>query len=304
MPGLPPAGVGAPEAGRKLAAAGRGRGGDDPGPWAALSVPHGKQPAELHDILSDLASRAGAPPADPTPRPRRMPGPRAAEARQDRDAVAEYVLQAERILFEDKQTCQECHEYFPPNPGALRAGRAPDFTIAAPRVPDVWLTQAFFNHKSHLPPVADCRRCHPGPTPERDGTDNPTATATSEAVMLPGIKTCRQCHAPAGPVARSGGVAARHDCVECHNYHDREPSGAGPGHPGAGRARRGARGASTSMARGGPGPGPGRGADGRAVNPRRRLSRLAPAQRWFYDRSYGCGGGAPALASARVPQSG
>jgi hypothetical protein len=48
-------------------------------------------------------------------------------------------------------------------------------------------------------------------------------------ILIPGIRTCLECHGPSvtqGDRPRGG---ARTDCVECHWYHpDREPHGEPP----------------------------------------------------------------------------
>jgi hypothetical protein len=53
-----------------------------------------------------------------------------------------------------------------------------------------------------------CTGCH---------ADAATSKLTSD-VLLPGIKTCRQCHTSEAPHPQ--GAADAH-CSECHVYHDR-----------------------------------------------------------------------------------
>ena len=36
--------------------------------------------------------------------------------------------------------------------------------------------------------------------------------------MIPKVDNCKSCHAPAATFGHSGGV--RHDCAECHRYHN------------------------------------------------------------------------------------
>ena len=49
-----------------------------------------------------------------------------------------------------------------------------------------------------------------------DGSPNAEASRTKDDVMLPGIGTCVECHAPLSH--ERGG--ARFDCAECHRYHN------------------------------------------------------------------------------------
>ena len=86
-------------------------------------------------------------------------------------------------------------------------------------VPDVWLVHARFSHALHR--QIDCRACHASGYAllEDDKTVNPIASEHTADILLPGIETCRRCHAPAATKngTRRGGV--RYRCV-IDRYHN------------------------------------------------------------------------------------
>jgi hypothetical protein len=104
------------------------------------------------------------------------------------------VKNIERILYPEKQTCRECHRY------DLQNNRTVPKTIEPPHVPEIWLQRALFNHTAHR--ALKCTQCH----------EMAETSDKSDDVLIPGIKTCVECHAP--------GKGARFDCTECHRYHD------------------------------------------------------------------------------------
>jgi predicted CXXCH cytochrome family protein len=68
-----------------------------------------------------------------------------------------------------------------------------------------WLPLAKFSHEAHG--AVQCERCHAART-----------AASSEAVLLPSIETCRDCHA--GERAAHGKVSS--PCLLCHDFHHAE----------------------------------------------------------------------------------
>jgi nitrate/TMAO reductase-like tetraheme cytochrome c subunit len=136
------------------------------------------------------------------------------EAEPVRKAIRNKVRSAEQLLF-SANTCGKCHTY-----ETSKKGAAPRIKPAA--IKDVWLENARFSHKAHR--AADCRACHARAYP-----DSKDASDLSSDVMIPGIDTCLQCHAPptqAGGKLRGG---ARFDCTECHRYHNGDHSREGVG---------------------------------------------------------------------------
>lgn len=121
----------------------------------------------------------------------------------------DHVRRGENYLFLGKTTCGECHTYEPED--------GPPRTVVPPNVREVWFEHARFNHAAHR--AVDCKSCHAGAE----------GSASAKDVLVPGIENCKQCHSPRrqtehGPV---GGV--RHDCVECHSYHNGDRPLQGPG---------------------------------------------------------------------------
>ena len=90
-------------------------------------------------------------------------------------------------------------------------------------IPLVWQPKARFNHAAHR--AWECAACHAGAT----------SSTSSADILLPSMETCQACHGPAGNKVAVAGQAiaggARHDCVECHAYHQGSGGLAGPGNP-------------------------------------------------------------------------
>lgn len=106
-------------------------------------------------------------------------------------------------------------------------------------IPLVWQPKARFNHAAHR--SWECAACHAGAT----------SSTSSADILLPSVETCHACHGPAGSKVDTVGQViaggARHDCVECHAYHQGSGDLAGPGS----RAWADPRGADTRRATGG-----------------------------------------------------
>ncbi len=122
----------------------------------------------------------------------------------------------ERYLYERKDAgCLHCHESPPTSSSGL-----PE--IVPPAIPSRWFTHATFSHEKH--------KALPRPTGATSGRENcischqqaEESIATAD-VLLPGIETCRTCHAPprGSGADIQGGAAYR--CVFCHTYHRPPP---------------------------------------------------------------------------------
>jgi predicted CXXCH cytochrome family protein len=111
--------------------------------------------------------------------------------------VDRYVRRTGEVLFNGQGGCRYCHTI----------GKAADVaTLTAPvlertAVPARWWDHAVFRHDAHR--MLRCTECH----------DAKNSKKASD-VLLPGIDTCLKCH------DAKAQVQARHDCVECHVYHD------------------------------------------------------------------------------------
>jgi hypothetical protein len=126
--------------------------------------------------------------------------------------IAKRVYDAEQLLW--RKTCSQCHvmtyrseSRTHEEPPWLRESPAdiltnpifPDIPIAAD--PRRRLPHAKFDHDAHR--GFSCLSCHKKAL---------TSTGISD-VLLPGIATCKTCHAP-------GPEHAESRCFECHTYHD------------------------------------------------------------------------------------
>ena len=114
-------------------------------------------------------------------------------ARDAREWVGFRVDEAEDLLW--RKTCKECHTL---NAGA---GRLPE--IAKSNITTRWMPHAEFRHDSHR--MMTCESCHTRATSSHETSD----------VLLPSIKTCRECHRSQGPTKEF----AEGRCFECHQYH-------------------------------------------------------------------------------------
>jgi hypothetical protein len=98
-----------------------------------------------------------------------------------------------------RSTCGECHVTIPP-----AAGQPNDaWRIAPVFVPDRYMPSSLFRHASHA--TSTCQNCHAA------------ATSNLGAIsLLPGIGTCRACHA--GEAAPASRISS--SCASCHRFHD------------------------------------------------------------------------------------
>jgi hypothetical protein len=129
--------------------------------------------------------------------------------------VAERTAEGEDLLW--RKTCKQCHALSTAErergtrilQSNRRSDEPPDSGTSAGRLPEIarasvtlqWMPHAKFDHDAHR--GFSCVGCHEKAL---------NSTVTSD-VLLPGIATCRACHAP-------GPEHAESRCFECHTYHD------------------------------------------------------------------------------------
>ena len=128
--------------------------------------------------------------------------------------VIERTADAELLLW--RKTCAQCHllsarfsdgETPSQNAPWLRTAEGnrsilrPLPEIVPAYVAQGWMPHARFDHDAHR--GFSCVNCHAKAL---------TSTESSE-ILLPGIETCKKCHAP-------GPEHAESRCFECHTYHD------------------------------------------------------------------------------------
>ncbi len=106
--------------------------------------------------------------------------------------VAERVVEAEQLLW--NKTCKQCHALNFPTSAALPVVAKSNITVR-------WMPHAVFDHDQHG--MLTCATCHGAALTSQETAD----------VLLPGIRTCQECHHP-------GAEAAESRCFECHAYHD------------------------------------------------------------------------------------
>jgi hypothetical protein len=109
--------------------------------------------------------------------------------------------------------CGKCHELA--GEGGTEAAQ-----IARLATPPVWFPHARFSHVAHR--GVTCASCHPGTGAAYFGDG---WTAEKEPIRIAGVESCRQCHGPRRNVTDAGGArqtvgGVRHDCADCHRYHN------------------------------------------------------------------------------------
>ena len=106
--------------------------------------------------------------------------------------VAERVAESEDLLW--RKTCLLCHTL------VFSAG-APLPVTAKSNITSRWYPHAVFSHQDHR--FVKCLECHAAAAKSKETAD----------ILLPGIRTCEQCH-------HKGQESAESRCFECHTYHD------------------------------------------------------------------------------------
>jgi hypothetical protein len=140
-------------------------------------------PAELREVREPARDLTG------------KPIPAAVRVYTPNEWIATRISDAEELLW--RKTCKQCH--------ALSTGVGAEqnnLPVVEPaRTIAKWMPHARFDHDAHR--GFACTGCHEKAL---------SSTETSD-VLLPGIATCKTCHAP-------GPEHAESRCFECHTYHD------------------------------------------------------------------------------------
>ena len=164
-------------------------------------LPHG-HPGEVAGRVAGYYARAVLagesffrPPADLFRKPGAPPDPPPA-----RDAALVSAMTAQAMASSiARSACGECHTVNPPAAGADAAA----WTVAPVMVPDSYQPSTKFSHAAHA--ASACTLCHAA-----------SASDGGPTLLLPGIETCRTCHA--GEAGAAQRVAST--CVFCHRFHD------------------------------------------------------------------------------------
>jgi hypothetical protein len=184
-------------------------------------VPHDK-PQVLHAFLvRTFREYIAAHPAevrvqrDPSRELTGKPVPPAVRIVNPAQWVTERTAEAEDLLW--RKTCKQCHTLMPVASGskgkiemlATLPGDAPEISSVPAELPYVapanitlqWMPHAKFDHEAHQ--GFTCVSCHAKALTSTEASD----------ILLPGIETCKTCHAP-------GPEHAESRCFECHTYHN------------------------------------------------------------------------------------
>jgi hypothetical protein len=162
-------------------------------------VPHGRPVAEVDrfirselirqiDEQKSLLRKVPLPPNDRLDAPR-TPVP--SDLGREADALSKM---AGGLL-----SCRKCH--------TMEGDR-----VKPTNTPALWLPAARFDHTTHR--AVRCAECH-----RMWGEQAVVRGAGPESLNVPGVDTCRDCHAPLRQRSGSAFGGARYDCVSCHRYH-------------------------------------------------------------------------------------
>jgi len=159
------------------------------------NVPHDK-PETVHDFLvrtytDYIRAHPGELKTAWTPL-QRIPQQSPPRITRNTDEWVKFRVEEAEILQWQK-SCKECHAL------QQQPDRLP--VVAKSAITERWFQHANFDHRAHR--LLDCTACHANAPKSRETSD----------VLLPGIKTCQQCH-------RSQSDSAESRCFECHSYHD------------------------------------------------------------------------------------
>jgi hypothetical protein len=140
-------------------------------------------PAELREVRDPARDLTG------------KPIPAAVRVYTPNEWIATRTSDAEELLW--RKTCKQCHTL------SVGAGTGQNNlpAVEPARTTLKWMPHAKFDHDAHR--GFACAGCHEKAL---------SSTETSD-VLLPGIATCKTCHAP-------GPEHAESRCFECHTYHD------------------------------------------------------------------------------------
>lgn len=168
------------------------------------TVPHGDERQVMTNLREFYAQVSiGRTPIDVTTIDGllRRPGRTGEAARLQAGVWAEdKAMAVARELFEVR-SCNTCHEI-----STRPADRDAPWRVAPVRLNRRWLVHARFPHEQHR--SAGCVSCH-----------NAARSKSSADVDIPGIETCRSCHAGFRPARNK--VAST--CNSCHSFHWRTP---------------------------------------------------------------------------------
>ena len=167
-------------------------------PLGAL-IPHGSEEAVMNKIQGLYVARLLT-----------MPEPMAKECEQSERALNDSSkamacvygrvrqFAANKVFHEEGKAlqCGLCHHFTPANE------KIAAWKVMPVRIQRDWHAKANFSHARHS--TRECVDCH-----------DKSESQLSEDVALPGIDTCRECHA--GRVASSRKIESR--CEGCHPYH-------------------------------------------------------------------------------------
>ena len=150
--------------------------------------------------------------AEMNTRTRRRPG-RAARLRDlNRRELAfkqadERTAEKVKAIFSKGGACFDCHEIDrPTNSGSL------DYRVKPISTDKRFYPKSLFDHDSHDIGNLECKNCH-----------NAEESKTSDDVLLPSIKVCRDCHVGEESFRLGGKMAEGtlpSTCLTCHTFHD------------------------------------------------------------------------------------
>jgi hypothetical protein len=189
---------------------------------SVFTVPHRLTPEQADKqlrlaVIDGLASQTNAPPSvlkntrdrlDPLAPERPWHNLEEQVRALTDEAKKQLLLDGPNGLY--GRSCAKCH---------IKQPGAEALAIKPVTTPAVWLPHAKFNHSAHR--AMNCASCHTSKEAKVSSLEELlSAIPKPEPVGIPDIANCRQCHAPARRTSAGPQGGVRHDCVECHRYHN------------------------------------------------------------------------------------
>lgn len=219
-----------------------------------LDLPHRKQLNDFSDTLYDRVTRiflineGGA--SAKSDLPSRLDKPLFPVTTEGKEKLKEAFDDAKKKLFDPTKgklndsirntgergdlaiktsgtTCQKCHT-------VTQDQVSKELFVKPGNTPSVWFEHAKFSHVGHRAmKCAECHKNYAGDTSydpssgalrweDPEQWDDPKSGIKQPKVDIAGVEECQKCHSPAREEngVQFGGV--RHDCTDCHRYHNAE----------------------------------------------------------------------------------
>lgn len=124
--------------------------------------------------------------------------------------ILDRELRLKALATSKTDGCMKCHE---------PASEDSEAIVLPSRIPVRWLIEGSFTHGAHS--MISCKDCHSQAFQTSD--DAAQSELHADAIMLPGLASCRECHVQNPKLRAERFLTNPHvasaNCVDCHRYH-------------------------------------------------------------------------------------